>query len=73
MRTRSQGYLDGYIRSETQDAMELVDSNGNTIRIQASDIVSRTKSATSLMPTGLSSGMTTQQLVDLVAYLSTLK
>jgi putative membrane-bound dehydrogenase-like protein len=73
VRTKSQGYVDGYIRSETQEAMELVDSNGNTIRIQASDIVSRTKSATSLMPTGLSSGMTTQQLVDLVAYLSTLK
>jgi putative heme-binding domain-containing protein len=73
VRTKSQGYLDGYIRSETQDSMELVDSNGNTIRIQVSDIVSRTRSATSLMPTGLSSGMTTQQLVDLVAYLSTLK
>jgi putative heme-binding domain-containing protein len=73
LRTKSQGYVDGYVRTESQDALELVDSNGNTIRIPKAEITARTKSATSLMPTGLSSGMTSQQLIDLVEFLSTLK
>ncbi len=73
IRTKSRGYIDGYIRSEADDGIELVDSNGNATRIPAADVLSRVKSATSLMPTGLSSGMTTQQLVDLVQFLSTLK
>ena len=73
LRTKSQGYLDGYIRTESKDALELVDSNGNTIRIPNAEITARTKSAASLMPTGLSSGMTSQQLIDLVEFLTTLK
>ena len=73
IRTKSRGYIDGYIRSESGEEMELVDSNGNATRIPTGDILSRVKSATSLMPTGLSSGMSTQQLRDLVEFLSTLK
>jgi putative membrane-bound dehydrogenase-like protein len=73
LRTKSQGYVDGYIRTESKDALELVDSNGNTIRIPNAEIMARTKSAASLMPNGLSSGMTSQQLMDLVEFLTTLK
>lgn len=71
--TRSKGLLNGYVRTETPEGIELVDANGTATKIPTVDIVSKTKSATSLMPTGLSGGMTLQQLADLVDYLGTLK
>src|ERR671923_2353024 len=61
-----QSTIDGYIRAESEDAIDLVDANGETVRIPKSDIVGRTRSTSSLMPSGLSSGMTAQQLMDLV-------
>ena len=71
--TRTDEGLMGYIRSENADAIELVDSNGTAARISIADITGRTKSTVSVMPTGLAIGMTTQELVDLVAFLSTLQ
>lgn len=73
VRTRSRGLLSGYIRSESPDSIELMESSGNATRVPAGDVIERTKSQVSLMPTGLTSGMTTQDLVDIVEYLSTLR
>ncbi len=73
IQSKTKGYLNGYIRSESPDAIELVDADGTLHFIAPGDILDRTKSAISLMPTGLSSGLKTQQLADLVEYLSTLK
>lgn len=73
LRTESSGYLTGYIRSENAEGVELMDASGTPVKIPAAEILERRKSATSLMPTGLTEGMTVQDLVDLVDYLSTLK
>ncbi|MCH7718258.1 MAG: dehydrogenase, partial [Chloroflexi bacterium] len=73
IRSESLGYVYGYIREESDDAVELVDSAGDTLRVRKRDIIERRKSEISLMPTGLSTGMTARELVDLVGYLPTLK
>ncbi len=73
IRSKSKGYLNGYIRAETPDGMELMDSNGEITKLPASDVLEKRKSAISLMPTGLSAGLTTQQLTDLTEFLATLK
>lgn len=66
-------FVNGYIRAETEEYLEMMDAAGVLQRIDKAKITERTKSATSLMPTGLSAGMTAQDLADLVAYLETLK
>ncbi len=73
VRTFADGYLSGYIRSENDDEIELMDSGGNAIKIAQGDILERRKTNVSLMPTGLSAGMTAADLADIVAFLSTLK
>ncbi len=59
----------GYIRKDTAEGVELMDSNGTIIPIPARDITDRYKSALSLMPNGLAAGMTAQELADVVAFL----
>lgn len=71
--TDAQGFLSGYLRSETADTLELVDAAGVTTRLKVADVRERKKSAASIMPSGLSGGMTVQQLVDLADFLQTLK
>lgn len=73
VRTRDRGYLSGYIANETPQGLELMDSAGKAISIEKKDVIERRMSDVSLMPTGLSSGMTAQELVNLIEYLSTLK
>jgi putative membrane-bound dehydrogenase-like protein len=67
--TGSEGFVSGFIRSENADGFELMDAAGNTLRVLRADVESMRKSAVSLMPTGLTAALTTQDLVDLVAYL----
>jgi len=62
----------GYIASETEDEIQLKKMGGSTTTIAKSDIQSREELETSLM-TNLSGTMSEQELVDLVAYLSSLK
>lgn len=69
VRSRSKGHLTGYIRAEGPEGIDIVDATGATTRIKPDDEIERTKSATSLMPGGLSAGMTVQGLVDLAAWL----
>jgi putative heme-binding domain-containing protein len=62
----------GYIASETEDEIQLKKMGGVTSTIPKSDILSREALENSLM-TNLSAAMSEQELVDLVAYLSSLK
>jgi putative membrane-bound dehydrogenase-like protein len=71
--TRGHDVLTGYLRKDAPEGIELVDSTGNVVTIPAGDIVDRYTSAMSLMPNGLAAGMTTQELVDVVAFLALLK
>jgi putative membrane-bound dehydrogenase-like protein len=62
----------GKIVSETEEKVDLQYINTQQT-IQKSDIVSRIKMETSLMPSNLQSAMSKEELVDLVEYLSKLK
>ena len=57
---------------ESPDGTLLQTGPNETIRIAGPEIVSMTKSRTSLMPTGLLRGMSDQEVADLYAYLKTL-
>ncbi|MFP6583739.1 MAG: PVC-type heme-binding CxxCH protein [Candidatus Hydrogenedentota bacterium] len=71
--TKEEEGLLGYIRSEEGGVLQLVDSNGVIRRISVSDVTARESSTISVMPSGLSTAISVQELVDLVAYLTTLK
>ncbi|MCC6793922.1 MAG: HEAT repeat domain-containing protein [Candidatus Hydrogenedentes bacterium] len=68
-----EGTLSGFLKTDTAETVELMDSAGVTARLDPKDILERTESTASLMPTGLSSALTAQELADVVAFLQTLK
>jgi putative heme-binding domain-containing protein len=63
----------GLIVSETADELALKAVGGVVTRYKKTDITKRTKQKLSIMPAGLAKAMSTQELVDLVEYLSSLK
>ncbi|HZQ46087.1 MAG TPA: HEAT repeat domain-containing protein, partial [Verrucomicrobiae bacterium] len=63
----------GIIVSETADELTIKDPKAIATRIKKSDITKRQQLKTSIMPAGLQQTMSTQDLVDLVEYLSSLK
>jgi putative membrane-bound dehydrogenase-like protein len=65
--------ITGLLIQETPDAVTLRDANGKDHVIPAMNIDGKKKSLTSLMPDDLVKGLTEAELVDLVAYLSTLQ
>jgi putative membrane-bound dehydrogenase-like protein len=65
--------LSGLLVEETPDHITLRDANGKDTRVRKDDVESRSKSQTSLMPNNLVVYLTTDDLVDLVEYLFSLK
>jgi putative membrane-bound dehydrogenase-like protein len=65
--------LGGIIESKTETDIDLKMPNGNTMSIKTSDVASLEQLENSMMPAGFQNSMSTQELVDLVAYLSSLK
>jgi putative heme-binding domain-containing protein len=65
--------LFGLITSETADELTVKSQTGVATKVKKADIARRQKLATSLMPLGLQVTMSTQDLVDLVEFLSSLK
>jgi putative heme-binding domain-containing protein len=63
----------GIIVSDTADEVVLKDAKAIATHIKKSDIAQRRQMKLSLMPAGLQQTMSTQDLVDLVEYLSSLK
>ena len=63
----------GIIKSETDDEVIVKDAKALATNIKKTDIQSRRKLKKSLMPDGLQQNLSTQDLVDLVEYLSSLK
>lgn len=66
-------FIDGIVRSETDSVLELINADGEVVRINKADIQDRRKSAVSMMPNGLEQGMTLEDFADLVAYLESLR
>jgi len=63
----------GLITSETADELTLKNQTGVITKYKKSDIAKRQKSTTSIMPAGLQLTMSTQDLIDLIEYLSALR
>ncbi len=63
----------GLVASETPEELAIKAQTGIVTRYKKADIAKRQQSKTSIMPAGLQQTMTTQELVDLVEYLTTLK
>jgi putative heme-binding domain-containing protein len=63
----------GVIASESAEEVSIKAVGGIITRLKKSDIASRQQSRLSIMPAGLHEAMTSQELVDLVSYLSSLK
>src|SRR5699024_10171508 len=63
----------GIIQSETESELTIVAPGGNETIYSKSEIISKQQMDRSLMPEGLVSGMSEEELVDLIEYLSSLK
>jgi putative heme-binding domain-containing protein len=63
----------GLLASETAEEISIKTQNGIVTRYKKSDLAKREQKKSSIMPTGLQQAMTTQELVDLIEYLSSLK
>ena len=63
----------GIVASENDQEIVLKAMGGAKTTYKKADIVSRTKGTNSMMPVGQQAAMTTQDLVDLIEYLSSLK
>jgi putative heme-binding domain-containing protein len=65
--------LTGIVRDETQAGLVIVDAQGKRHAVRAAEIEDRKVDDTSLMPSGVSAGLSPAELTDLVAYLETLR
>jgi putative heme-binding domain-containing protein len=65
--------ITGLLVSQTADAVTLKKEDGLTVTLKPSQIDELVKQKISLMPADLQKTMTTQELVDVVEYLTTLK
>jgi putative heme-binding domain-containing protein len=65
--------ITGLLVEETPDHITIRDANAKDTKIAKKEIASREKSAVSIMPADLLAYMTEDDLVDMVAYLFTLK
>jgi len=65
--------LGGIISSQTETDLELKMPGGTVNSLKTSDIASIEQMENSMMPSGLEKSMSTQELVDLVEYLMSLK
>lgn len=65
--------LGGIISSQTETDIDLKLPGGSSVPIKTSDVETMTQMENSMMPAGLEKSMSTQELVDLVEFLMSLK
>ena len=65
--------INGIIKGENADAIEIEDADAKRLKIAKADIDERKRGEISIMPNGLAEGLTPQDFADLIAYLETLK
>ncbi len=71
--TKNGVVMTGLVVEETTDYVVLRDANGKDTKLAMREIEQRSKSAKSIMPDNLASYLTEEELIDVVAYLTTLK
>jgi putative heme-binding domain-containing protein len=65
--------VSGLLVSESESTVTIRDANGKDYPIPVKEVEKRSKSLVSLMPDDAAKALTEQELLDLVAYLATLK
>ena len=65
--------MTGIVSSKTETDLQMKFPGGAVSNYKMADVVSMKKMDTSMMPSGLQDAMSTQELVDMVGYLSSLK
>jgi putative membrane-bound dehydrogenase-like protein len=70
---KSGGVVAGIVAEETPDRIVVRNAAGAEERVRPSDVASRVQNRVSLMPEGLLASLTTQQALDLLEYLDSLK
>jgi putative membrane-bound dehydrogenase-like protein len=65
--------LQGIIKSDAADAIDLLDAEGRVRRVAAADVDERETQNISMMPTGLKDGLTPAEFTDIIAYLESLR
>jgi putative heme-binding domain-containing protein len=65
--------LSGFVINESAEAVQVGQTDGSMVELKKSDIEERRKLETSMMPVGLVSNLTPEQLADLMAYLESLQ
>ena len=65
--------MSGVISSKTETDLQMKFPGGVVQSYKMADVVSMKKMDSSMMPAGLQDNMSTQELVDLVDYLASLK
>lgn len=71
--TNSGETVAGSLRSETGDALTIVDATGQSRSVKKSDVKKKTDLHVSLMPPALTQGLKPEEFADLLAYLESLK
>ncbi len=70
--TASGQLITGIVKQRTPDIIRLLDAEGRTAEVDPQVIEQQQTSGVSLMPTGLATGLSTQEFVHLIAYLESL-
>lgn len=65
--------MSGIVSSKTETDLQMKFPGGAVQNYKMADVVSMKQMDASMMPSGLQEAMSTQELVDLVAYLTSLK
>jgi putative membrane-bound dehydrogenase-like protein len=73
LQTKTEGIVVGIVAEDTPQRVTVLTDATTDLRFKPSDIVSRQRSRLSLMPEDLANTMTEQQMVDVLAFLGTLK
>jgi putative heme-binding domain-containing protein len=63
----------GVLRKRTGTELQLLDAEGQLLRLRLAEIDEERRTGTSLMPTGLQKTLGVEQFADLIAYLESLK
>lgn len=71
--TESGKVYSGILKTNAQDVVEVLDTEGRVTRIPTDEIEARRTSYVSLMPNGLKDGLTLDDFADVIAYLESLK
>ena len=73
LQTKTEGIVVGIVAEDTAQRVTVLTDATTDLRFKPSEVVSRQRSRLSLMPEDLVNTMTEQQMVDLLAFLGTLK